>query len=162
MKEIQANWKKKETHMKNNNENSRLMRVSSIENDKCIKNEAIYVEDLKNVETEVDSLTSNLEQVFKVTAKSCNIEKIQYKTKKTNLDTQIKNLKKNDNYKKLEKILSDLISENNKFAKIEFEKYKIINRCELKICSFEFLIDLEKKIKIKEDLTKLEKIIKEP
>ncbi|CAG8685307.1 16314_t:CDS:2, partial [Gigaspora margarita] len=65
-----------------------------IENDKCIKNEAIYVKDLKNIETEVDSLTSNLEQVFKVIAKSCNIEKMQYKTKKTNLDTQIKNLKK--------------------------------------------------------------------
>ncbi|CAG8622351.1 5874_t:CDS:1 [Dentiscutata heterogama] len=162
MKEIQANWKKKETHMKNNNENSRLMRVSSIENDKCIKNEAVYVEDLKKVETEVDSLTSNLKQVFKVAAKSCNIEKMKYKTEKTNLDTQIKNLKKNDDYKKLENILSDLISENNKFAKIKSEKYKIINRCELNICSFEFLIDLKKKIKIKEDLTELEKIIKEP
>ncbi|CAG8771041.1 13373_t:CDS:1, partial [Dentiscutata heterogama] len=110
-----------------------LIRVSSIKNDKCIKNEAIYVEDLKNIETEVDSLTSNLEQVFKVTAKSCNIEKMQYKTKKTNLDMQIKNLKKSDDYKELEKILSDLIEENNKFAKIKSKKYKKINRRELKI-----------------------------
>ncbi|CAG8843937.1 33159_t:CDS:2 [Gigaspora margarita] len=161
MNEIQANWKKKENYMKNDNKYSRLMRVVSIDA-KDLNNEDRYAKDLKNAETEVESLTSDLKQVFKVAAKSCNIEKMQYETKKTNLDTQIKNLKKNDDYKKLEHIKSDLINENNRLANIKSKQYKIINRREMKNCSYEFLLDLQKKINISEYLTKLENIIKEP
>ncbi|CAG8571485.1 12752_t:CDS:2 [Gigaspora margarita] len=58
MKEIQANWEKQENYLKNDNKNS-----ISIKNDKCIKNEARNAkEDLKNVEIEVEFLTSNLKQ----------------------------------------------------------------------------------------------------
>ncbi|CAG8749826.1 40948_t:CDS:2 [Gigaspora margarita] len=83
MNEIHANWEKKENYMK-----KRLMRVASIENKnrKGLKNE-----DLQKVKSE---FTYALKQVYKVAAKSCNIEKMQYKTKQANLDTQIKNLEK--------------------------------------------------------------------
>ncbi|CAG8641937.1 hypothetical protein C2G38_2152879 [Gigaspora rosea] len=160
MKEIQANWKKKENYMKNENKYSRLMRVATIENNYRKYAKDLKNEDLKNVETEVEILTSNLKQVFKVAAKSCNIEKMQYKTKKTNLDTQIKNLKKNDDYKELERIKNDLINENKQLTEIKSKQHKIINRRELTNCSFEFLFDLEKKIKISEYLAELENIIK--
>ncbi|RIB15686.1 hypothetical protein C2G38_2191838 [Gigaspora rosea] len=143
MKEIQANWEK-ENKIKKYNKISRLMRVSLIENDNHIKN---YAEELKNLKTEVDSLTSYLKQNFEVAAKSCYIKKKQYESKKTNLETQIKNLKKNEDYKKLENILSDLTKENYKLGKIEFKQYRLINRYKLKY-SYEFLFDLEKKILI--------------
>ncbi|CAG8698932.1 6254_t:CDS:2, partial [Gigaspora rosea] len=129
MKEMLNHFKIKNIELEKIHKNARIWRESvfAVKSRKeLIQIVATCNEKLEILEAKIDYITTELEQALIDTDYSCLLKEINFESQISKLKSQIKILK-NDDYKKLKIILSDLSKENSKLVIENFEKNQKIN-----------------------------------
>ncbi|CAG8760335.1 17002_t:CDS:1, partial [Dentiscutata erythropus] len=124
MKEMLNHFKIKKIELEKIYKNARIWRESVFAIKSCkelIQIVATCNEKLEILEAKIDYITTELEQALIDTDYSCLLKEINFESQISKLKSQIKILK-NDDYKKLKIILSDLSKENSKLVIENIEK----------------------------------------